>query len=88
MSIERPQYGEYASPEEQRARAGLPPLGADPVVLVVGAEGRGLSRLTRETCDQIVSIPMAQSTESLNASVATSIALYEIAGKREAEGLA
>lgn len=31
MSIERPQYGEYASPEEQRARAGLPPLGADPV---------------------------------------------------------
>ncbi len=63
-------------------------LGSEPVVLVVGAEGKGLSRLTRETCDQIVSIPMAESTESLNASVATSIALYEIAGRRAAEGIA
>lgn len=62
-------------------------LGSEPVVLVVGAEGKGLSRLARETCDQIVSIPMAEATESLNASVATSIALYEIAGRREAEGL-
>ncbi len=63
-------------------------LGSEPVVLVVGAEGKGLSRLTRETCDQIVSIPMAEATESLNASVATSIALYEIAGRRAAEGIA
>lgn len=62
-------------------------LGSEPVVLVVGAEGKGLSRLARETCDQIVSIPMAESAESLNASVATSIALYEIAGRRAAEGL-
>lgn len=62
-------------------------LGSEPVVLVVGAEGKGLSRLVRESCDQIVSIPMAQSAESLNASVATSIALYEIAGRRASEGL-
>ncbi|WP_062296352.1 23S rRNA (guanosine(2251)-2'-O)-methyltransferase RlmB [Demequina maris] len=48
-----------------------------PLVIVVGAEGQGLSRLVRETCDQVVSIPIAASTESLNASVAASIALYE-----------
>lgn len=48
-----------------------------PLVIVTGAEGAGLSRLVRETCDQIVSIPIAASTESLNASVAASIALYE-----------
>jgi len=48
-----------------------------PLVIVVGSEGDGLSRLVRETCDQIVSIPIAASTESLNASVAASIALYE-----------
>jgi 23S rRNA (guanosine2251-2'-O)-methyltransferase len=55
---------------------------ADPVVLVVGSEGKGLSRLVRETCDVIVSIPIAASTESLNAAVATGIALYEIAAAR------
>ncbi len=48
-----------------------------PLLLVVGAEGAGLSRLVRETCDQIVSIPIASEMESLNASVAASIALYE-----------
>lgn len=48
-----------------------------PLVIVVGAEGEGLSRLVREACDQVVSIPIAASTESLNASVAASIALYE-----------
>lgn len=50
-----------------------------PLMIVVGAEGEGLSRLVRETCDQIVSIPIAATTESLNASVAASIALYEAA---------
>lgn len=48
-----------------------------PLVIVVGAEGAGLSRLVREACDQIASIPIAGATESLNASVAASIALYE-----------
>jgi len=53
------------------------PLLDGPLLIVIGAEGAGLSRLVREACDQIVSIPIAASTESLNASVAASIALYE-----------
>ncbi|MGY5763646.1 23S rRNA (guanosine(2251)-2'-O)-methyltransferase RlmB [Brachybacterium sp. DNPG3] len=61
-------------------------LGTQPVVLVVGAEGKGLSRLARESSDQIVSIPMGGGTESLNASVAAAIALYEISGVRAAIG--
>lgn len=48
-----------------------------PLMIVIGAEGAGLSRLVRETCDQIASIPISSHTESLNASVAASIALYE-----------
>ncbi len=48
-----------------------------PLVIVVGSEGAGLSRLVREACDQIASIPITSDTESLNASVAASIALYE-----------
>ena len=58
-------------------------LGGSPIVLVTGAEGSGLSRLVRDTCDLIVSIPMTSNVESLNASVATAIALYEIAGTRK-----
>ncbi len=49
-----------------------------PLVLVTGAEGKGLSRLVRDTCDVLVSIPMSSEVESLNAAVATGIALYEI----------
>lgn len=49
-----------------------------PVVIVVGSEGKGLSRLVTETCDQVVSIPIEASTESLNAGIATSVALYEV----------
>lgn len=63
-------------------------LGTEPAVLVVGAEGKGLSRLARETADQVVSVPMGAATESLNASVATAIALYEIAGVRQRQGRA
>ena len=51
-------------------------------MLVVGAEGAGLSRLVAETCDLLASVPMAREVESLNAGVATGIALYEIAKLR------
>lgn len=52
-----------------------------PLVVVVGSEGKGLSRLVRDTCDQVVSIPI-QSIESLNAGVAVGVALYAVATKR------
>ncbi|AHJ64776.1 TrmH family RNA methyltransferase [Granulibacter bethesdensis] len=55
-----------------------PALGKRRVALVMGAEGDGLRRLTRESCDEIVSLAMAEGMESLNVSVATAIALYEI----------
>jgi len=51
-------------------------------VLVVGSEGKGLSRLVAETCDVRVAIPMATELESLNAGVAAGIALYEISRLR------
>ena len=57
-------------------------LGDGPLVVVVGSEGSGLSRLVSETCDQLVSIPMANQLESLNAGVAASVALYAIAESR------
>lgn len=53
-----------------------------PVVLVAGAEGKGLSRLVRDTCDVVAAIPITSSVESLNASVAASLALYEVARAR------
>ncbi|ANW62610.1 MULTISPECIES: 23S rRNA (guanosine(2251)-2'-O)-methyltransferase RlmB [Mycolicibacterium] len=53
-----------------------------PTVVVVGSEGKGLSRLVRAHCDAIVSIPMAGPTESLNASVAAGVVLAEIARQR------
>jgi len=53
-----------------------------PVVVVVGSEGKGLSRLVRQNCDAVVSIPMAGPTESLNASVAAGVVLAEIARQR------
>ena len=58
-------------------------LAEGPLVVVVGSEGKGLSRLVAETCDQIVSIPMASTLESLNAGVAASVALYAISQKRD-----
>ncbi len=57
-------------------------LADQPLVVVTGSEGKGLSRLVRETCDQIVSIPMHAATESLNAGIATGVTLYEIARQR------
>jgi 23S rRNA (guanosine2251-2'-O)-methyltransferase len=79
------------------AKAGLALIGLDgqaamrisqvsaisgPVVLVVGSEGDGLSRLVREACDDLASIPISPSVESLNAGVAAGIALYEISRHR------
>jgi 23S rRNA (guanosine2251-2'-O)-methyltransferase len=61
-------------------------LATGPLVVVVGSEGRGLSRLVRETCDQTVSIPMAAGVESLNASVAAGVVLAEVARRRRVAG--
>ena len=60
------------------------PVADAPLVLVVGSEGRGLSRLVAERCDLIARIPIAGGTESLNAGVAAGIALYEVARQRAA----
>ena len=57
-------------------------LADGPLVVVVGSEGKGLSRLVSETCDQLVSVPMAGRLESLNAGVAAGVALYAIARAR------
>ncbi|WP_341230801.1 23S rRNA (guanosine(2251)-2'-O)-methyltransferase RlmB [Nocardioides salarius] len=57
-------------------------LADGPLVVVVGSEGNGLSRLVAENCDQLVSIPMANQLESLNAGVAASVTLYAIARAR------
>ncbi|WP_205473726.1 23S rRNA (guanosine(2251)-2'-O)-methyltransferase RlmB [Nocardioides sp. SYSU D00038] len=59
-------------------------LADGPLVVVVGSEGNGLSRLVASTCDQLVSIPMANQVESLNAGVAASVTLYAIAQARTA----
>lgn len=56
--------------------------GTDPTVVVVGSEGKGLSRLVRQNCDEVVSIPMAGNAESLNASVAAGVVLAEISRQR------
>ena len=61
-------------------------LATSPLVVVVGSEGRGLSRLVREACDQTVSIPMAAGVESLNASVAAGVVLAEVARRRRITG--
>ena len=57
-------------------------LASEPIVIVVGSEGKGLSRLVRETCDQIVSVPMSSAVESLNAGIAAGVTLYEVARRR------
>ncbi len=53
-----------------------------PLAVVIGSEGKGLSRLVGETCDQIVSIPMGGGLESLNAGVAAGVALYAVGRAR------
>lgn len=54
----------------------------EPLMIVIGGEGKGLSRLVRESCDLVVSIPISSSMESLNASVAAAIALYSVSERR------
>ena len=57
-------------------------LATESIFIVVGSEGKGLSRLVREKCDLVVSIPMQSSVESLNASVATAIVMHQVAAER------
>ena len=57
-------------------------IGQLPVMLVIGSEGAGLSRLVAQSCDLLVNIPISANIESLNASVATGVALYELSKQR------
>jgi 23S rRNA (guanosine2251-2'-O)-methyltransferase len=67
-----PQAAEYAQADLNR-----------PLVLVVGGEGSGISRLLRERCDYLIRLPMRGKVGSLNASVAGSVALYEVDRQRK-----
>lgn len=60
-------------------------LGSGPVCLVLGAEGEGLSRLVRQRCDEVVSIPLLGSLSSLNVATAAAVAVYEVV-RRRSEG--
>jgi 23S rRNA (guanosine2251-2'-O)-methyltransferase len=57
-------------------------LAGESLFIIVGSEGKGLSRLVRENCDLVVSIPMQSEVESLNASVATAIVMHWVAMER------
>jgi 23S rRNA (guanosine2251-2'-O)-methyltransferase len=61
-------------------------VSVDPLVLVIGSEGKGLSRLVSESCDIRVRIPLARDVESLNAGVAAGVALAEVARRRRIAG--
>ncbi|GGK95127.1 23S rRNA (guanosine(2251)-2'-O)-methyltransferase RlmB [Sphaerisporangium melleum] len=67
---------------EATADIGDVDLVTEPLVVVVGSEGKGLSRLVRESCDVVARIPMYAAAESLNAGVAAGIALYEVSRHR------
>jgi 23S rRNA (guanosine2251-2'-O)-methyltransferase len=72
---------------DPRATLGYDEADLDPpVALVVGGEERGVRRLVRERCDQVVRIPMRGKVESLNASVAAAILLYEVVRRLRARG--
>ncbi|MEK9713502.1 MAG: TrmH family RNA methyltransferase, partial [Thalassolituus sp.] len=57
-----------------------------PLALVMGAEGPGMRRLTREHCDHLINIPMAGEVSSLNVSVATGVCLFEAVRQRQNSG--
>lgn len=61
---------------------------ATPIALVLGGEGRGLRRLTRERCDELVAIPMRGAVESLNVSVAAALLMFELERQVSASGAA
>lgn len=95
------QIGNVAQALEELKKHGFWVVGADPqtgvsyhdvdltgsVVIVIGDEGEGMARLTRERCDSLVQIPMRGKVQSLNASVASAIILYEMIRQRNAAGL-
>jgi 23S rRNA (guanosine2251-2'-O)-methyltransferase len=58
------------------------PVADQPIVMVLGAEGKGLARLVRKRCDAVVRIPLIGSLEALNVSAAGAIALFEVARRR------
>ena len=74
-------YGAAGDAEQTLYQAKL----TDPIAIVMGAEGKGLRRLTRTTCDYLIRIPMQGKIESLNVSVATGICLFE--GLRQRQSL-
>jgi 23S rRNA (guanosine2251-2'-O)-methyltransferase len=74
--------GEVATTIDDLDAVAGPDAALGPLVVVVGSEGKGLSRLVRETCTGTVAIPMAGDVESLNASVAAGVALAEVARRR------
>lgn len=71
-------YGAAAEAEQTLFKTNL----SGPIAIVLGAEGSGLRRLTREHCDVLVNIPMSGSVSSLNVSVATGIFLFEVVRQR------
>ena len=71
-------YGACGEASQTHTQANL----KGPIGLVIGNEGKGISRLVRENCDQLIKIPMYGKTESLNASNATSILIYEVIRQR------
>jgi 23S rRNA (guanosine2251-2'-O)-methyltransferase len=71
--------------DAERTLFELGDLAEEPVIVVLGAEGAGLARLTRQRCDMVVSIPMLGHLSSLNVAVAGALACYEIARRRQGQ---